>query len=228
MYKKINFFKKFFFTALLCLLCPLLLYLCTACKQSVDYMDYVSELRSNIFLASTENFSLRIYAVTKEYPYASDGVPQETSTRLEAYLVAPQGIEACTISIHFEKETYHGEMSFDNVKTEYYFSYSADVATAKELPCEISYGQEKVTLVARSVKTDDILSAKTLLGHLQNAETELFQSLTDKYGFAGELYIRFIYEGAPYYYVGVIDRNGCIHAFLLDAKTGKVLAKRTT
>ena len=50
--------------------------------------------------------------------------------------------------------------------------------------------------------------------------------MTDKYGFSGEIYLRLIYEDSPYYYVGVINRNSEVNAFLLNAETGKILAKR--
>jgi hypothetical protein len=50
--------------------------------------------------------------------------------------------------------------------------------------------------------------------------------MTDKYGFTGEIYLRLLYEDAPYYYVGVINRKGEITAFLVNATTGKVLAQR--
>lgn len=50
--------------------------------------------------------------------------------------------------------------------------------------------------------------------------------MTDEYGFAGEIYLRLLYEDAPYYYVGVVSKGGKTTAFLLNGKTGKLLAKR--
>lgn len=200
----------------------------SSCQKEIDYMDYVSELRSNVFLASEQSFDLRIYALSKENPYLADGIPKERSTRVELYLVAPEGDKTCKISFTFDGKEYGGEMSFDNVKTEYYFSCSLDVARASELPCRLEYGEVKLELNARSILTEDTISPEGILKILQTAESELFTSLTDEYGFAGEIYIRLIYEDAPYYYVGIIDRNGHIHAFLLNATTGKILAKRTS
>lgn len=200
----------------------------TSCRKEIDYMDYVSELRSNVFLAHEQDFSLRIYAVSKETPYVTDGIPKERSTRVEAYLVAPEGNKTCKISFTFDGEEYGGEMSFDNVKTEYYFSCSLDIAKATELPCRIEYGDTTLEMNALSVRTGDTLLPENILKNLQTEESELFASLTDEYGFAGEIYIRLIYEDSPYYYVGIIDRNGQIHAFLLNATTGKIVAKRTS
>ena len=38
--------------------------------------------------------------------------------------------------------------------------------------------------------------------------------------------MRLIYEDAPYYYLGIIDRDGGILALLVDSKDGKILARR--
>ena len=211
------------------LLCALAVFLCvffTACNQKVDYFSYVSELRSDIFLAEADGFSLRIYAVTKENPYVMDGIPKERSSRVEAYLVAPEGDKTCNFIFNCDGQSYGGEMSFDNVKTEYYYACTLDISSVSELPCRIEYGDKVLELKAVSVKTSDTLPPQNVLKNLETEEAELFSSLTDKYGFAGEIYLRLIYEDAPYYYVGIIDRNGNIHAFLINAKTGKVLAKR--
>jgi hypothetical protein len=198
------------------------------CKKSVSYADYVSEYRSNIFLAKTDTLSLRVYSVNKETPYAADGVPQETSPRTEVYLVAPEGDKICTLFFTVGGKEYGGEMSYDNVKAEYFYACSLDVSKVETLPCRIEYGKQSLELNALSIRQENTLSAQEILNKLKTVEGELFESLTDKYGFAGEIYIRLIYEENPYYYVGIIDRNGNIHAFLLNAQTGKILAKRTS
>ncbi len=196
------------------------------CQQKVDYFDYVSELRSNIFLARSENLSLRIFAVKKEYPYLADGIPEKSSYRLEAYMVAPNGNETVRITLQIGDKTVEGEMSFDNVKQEYFYSCTADCSTFSSLPCTVRYGEQEEIFTATSVLTSDALSPQTALTKLTDAEPELFKGLTDKYGFAGEIYLRLLYEEAPYYYIGVIDRAGKITAFLMNAQTGKLLATR--
>ena len=118
-------------------------------------------------------------------------------------------------------------MSFDNVKGEYFYSCTLDVSNATELPCRIEYGDVTVETTARSIRNTNTLNAKEILSILRTEESELFASMTDKYGFSGEIYLRLIYEDSPYYYVGIIERNGTAHAFLINAQTGKILAKRT-
>lgn len=197
-----------------------------ACKKSINYFDYVSELRNNIFLAKTETLSLRIYAVTKESPYSSDGIPQETFSRMEAHLVAPEGNKTTTISFLIDEQSYGGEMSYDIVKGEYYYACPLDVSSQTSIVCLIHYGEVETELTATSVLTENTITPQAALKKLQTDKTELFSSLTDKYGFAGEIYLRLISESAPYYYIGIIDRKGNCNAFLMNAETGKILAHR--
>lgn len=215
------------FKSILLLLVLLFVVVFCGCKKEFDYLPYVSELRSNVLLAKEGDFTLRVYAVSKEYPYAADGIPHETTPRIEVYFTAPEGKENCRIHFTVEEREYGGDMSYDNVKAEYFFSCSLDISTVDSLPCRIEYGEQDFTLNAASVRQKDTLNAKEILKALQSVEGELFTALTDQYGFAGEIHIRLIYEENPYYYVGVIDRTGNAHAFLLNAQTGKLLAKRT-
>ena len=212
----------------LLLLVLLLLAVFSGCKKEMDYLPYVSELRSNILIADGDGFTLRIYAVDKENPYLPDGVPHEKNTRVEVYLTAPEGKETCNVFFTLDGQEYGGEMSYDSVKAEYFFSCTLDVSAVKALPCRVEYGKQTLTLNALSIRQEATMDATSLLKTLKSTESDLFSSLTDEYGFAGEIYIRLIYEENPYYYVGIIDRKGNIHAFLLNAQTGKILAKRTT
>ncbi len=215
-------------------LCPLilvlflfLLFCAVGCQKKIDYLNYASEIRKNIFLAKTDTFSLRIYDSVKESPYAPDGVPQERFSRLDAYLHTPEGNKSVHFTFTFEGENYGGEMSYDNVRGEYYYSASISLPEGvMSLPCKIRYGEEEYEMTASSVLTEATLSPRAALTALQKQDSEVFTSMTDKYGFAGEIYLRLLYESAPYYYVGIIDRQGKCIAFLMNAETGKVLAKR--
>lgn len=196
------------------------------CKKSIDYFSYVSEFRNNVFLAETDDFSLRIHSVVKETPYAADGIANESSARTEVFLSAPEGAHNYTLSIQVEGKEYGGELSYDNVKAEYFLSFSLDISTQKELPCILQCGETSHKFVAASVLRNETVAPKDILGNVLAYAPDVFEQITDKYGFKGEIYLRLLYEDAPYYYVGVIDRNGNIYAFLVNATNGKVLARR--
>lgn len=192
----------------------------------VDYFDYVSELRSNILVAENGDFSLRAFAVEKEYPYKADGVRREMTQRAEVYLVAPSGDKVCSVTFSLDGKKYGGEMSYDNVKAEYFFSVSADLSDFSTLDFSIEYGENQTVLTGKTVKKSDTLSARDALEKLRENEAATFDTLTDQNGFVGEIYLRLICEDTPYYYIGLIEKNGKIRAYLLAADSGKVLAKR--
>lgn len=213
---------RIFIATLFLLLCPAF----SSCKAGVDYFSYVSEYRKNIFLGGNDALSVKIYAMERESPYAMDGRKKTVLPRTEIHLTAPSGEKEYTVSFQVDQKKYGGDLSFDNVKAEYFFNVQLDVSSEKEIELTFVCGTETNKITAKSVLTENVVSAKTALSMLTKTETDFFSSLTTKNGFQGEIYLRLIYENEPYYYVGVIDRKGKITAYLLSAKTGKILAKR--
>ncbi len=169
---------------------------------------------------------MKIYSVCKESPYAADGVAQRAAPRFEAYLVAPEGNQTVNLTFRVDAQDYGGEMSYDGVKGEYFYARALDISTLSVIDCTVRYGEQELVLSAKSVLTERTLSPRAALNALCAENEELFSAMTDEYGFAGEIYLRLIYEDAPYYYIGVVDREGKINAFLMNATTGKILARR--
>ena len=117
-------------------------------------------------------------------------------------------------------------MSYDNVKSEYSLSDSVDCSKLESVDFKISYGDESFNMTAKTIKTDKTLSPRQALDKLRENAPSVFQNLTDGNTFVGEIYLRLISEDAPYYYIGIIEKNGNIQAFLLNSESGKILAKR--
>ena len=209
-------------------LCILTLLLsCSACtKQNDDLFSSVSENRSNIFLAENDELHLKIHAVKKESPYLSDGVARETSWRTEVFLTAPSGEKESAVSFTVNGNTYGGDFSYDNVKSEYFYFVTLDISTLQSIPVTVTYGDTVVAMNAVSVLEEGVLSTREVLKKVKAENEDAFRPLTTKHGFDGEIYVRLVYEGAPYYYVGVVDKNGKLFSMLADGKTGKTLATR--
>ena len=198
----------------------------TACKKQTDYTQYVSEYRNNLFLYDGDGFSVRAQSVEREYPYVADGNKGEMTKRVELFISAPIGTQSCSVFFHAGGLRYGGEASFDNVKNQYYFSCTADLSSARSLPIALTFDSQEFEVTVPSVLTDDMIPLQQLIERVFESDGELLKRLTAEKNFDGELYVRILYEDAPYFYVGVVDKSGNITAFLLEAKTGKVLAKR--
>ena len=213
------------FFLLLSALCSLLFF--SGCKRALDLPEYVSEYRNNLFLYKGEDFSVRMQNVVKEYPYVADGYKGEMTQRVEITITAPPSTEACKISFYVNGTEHTGEASYDSVKRHFYYSCGADVQNVHTVPIRLSFDGAEREITLTSVKTDDLLSLKDVLSYAFESEKELLTKLAPNKEFEGELYVRLLYEENPFYYVGIVDRNGKVTALLLDGKTGKVLAKRS-
>lgn len=198
----------------------------SACQTSIDYFHYVSENRNNVLVAEGEDYHLKIYAVDKEYPYSTDGYTGEVTARTEVYFSTKGGGQTCELSFTYDGKKLGGEMSYDNVDGEYSFSCAADLSAAREVRLTVRFENRETEIIAVSVKGEHMLSSRQILSALSDKSHDTFSALTQSNEFQGEIYIRLIYESAPYYYVGVIGRDAKTTAFLMDAVTGEILATK--
>ena len=220
--------KRAFFLVILCLLSWVFSLSVTACNRPQDLTDLVSEYRNNLFLYEDEALSVKAHNLEREYPYVADGYKGEMNCRVELFVCATAEVKRCEIYFFVGGTLHGGEASYDGVKRQFYFSCAADVADAPSLQVRVLLDETEKELTLRSVKTPDLLPLPELLNTLFSEEEELKKRLTENGELACELYVRILYEDAPYFYVGVVDRKGTIHAFLLHGKTGEILAKRTS
>ena len=197
------------------------------CKKSkTDLFDNVSELRDNVFIAQCDDVYLQIYSIVRETPYLADGIRRELSRFSEFHITAPAAYNRVDISFEINGKRYGGDTSYDNVKSEYFYSCSVDLSNEKSLPVKLNCGGKELSVNANSVITENTVTPKRALNALYRAEKDKIDGLTDKYGFAGEIRVRLIYEEAPYYYIGIIEKNGRVSAYLMNAENEKILAKR--
>lgn len=213
--------KKFSSLILLCSLLPAL----GGCSGA-DYSSRISESRSDLFCAETEDFTLTLACVSREYPYIADGVPCTRSDYVEVVL---SGGTADDYEVQFTVagKSYGGEMSFRNVTGDYFFSQGVSEFPEGSVSVNVACGGETQELTATSVKTADTLTVDEALSAAVQAEQETIDEMGGR-NFAGEFYVRLLRREKNYYYVGIIDTAGKTVSLLLDAESGEVLARRVT
>ncbi len=195
----------------------------TACNQT-DYQSYLSEIRSDLFVAETQEFSLQLACISREKPYQADGIPCERTDFIEITLKDLQGVSEYRVFICGEKQT-GGEMTFRNVTGDYYYSEGVTEFPEGTVSLRVEWGDEVREIAATSVKNERTISPAEALSFAIQAETERVESMKQQGVFCGEFYVRLLRRERNYYYVGIIDREGCTLSLLLDAETGSVLAK---
>lgn len=209
---------------ILSLLLPML-FLPVACKNSEDYFSYVSDERSDIFCARTEDYDVTVSCMEREHPFATDGVVSPRSKTVEVVLAekTPSGAE---YEIYFlEDMPRGGDMSFRNVTGDYYFSRGVEEFPSGSLSLRIVCGEKTSELFLTSVKTDKTLSTAKALDLAVSAEKETIAAMSGK-SFEGEFHVRLLRRDKNYYYVGIAHPENGTVSLLLDGETGEILARR--
>ncbi len=202
--------------------------ICTAmcalsgCFKKLNYLDYISEKRSNIFLYEDDSVSVKVVCSQKEQPYCADGIKGEMCDVAEVYVTLPKTYDDVEVSV----ENFNGEMNWQAVDKQYYLSFSAKEFTVDSLDVTLTFGGESKTYSALSVKQEGVMDCEQAVKCVIEHDKQLFDSLTQNRLFNGEIYVRLLYDEGCYYYVGVCDKNKHITAYLTDGEHGKVIATK--
>ena len=202
-----------------------LLPLCAACAP-YRYNDCLSEVRSDLFLAETEDFTLTLACVEREYPYADDGIPCPMSKTVQVTL-SPLTPPAGDVSIFVGEGEARlgGEASYRTTRGDYTYSEGVDAFPEGSVNVRVTYGGTEHTLAATSVKNEETLSPGEALAKGIAAEKETMERMRKNGVFCGELCVRLLRRDKNYYYFAITDGTERI-SLLLDGETGEVLARR--
>ena len=208
-------------TVIIACICAALCLL-SGCAKKVDYLTYVSEKRTDIYLYSNDGLEIKIYRSEQETPYSADGVKGEMSALTEIFVTLPENCD----EVNVKAGNIEGEMNYRAVENCYYLSSSGGEIPNSNVEVNLSYGGNNQTFTAISVLYDGVISCDEAVKCVVEHNADLFASLTQNNVFCGEIYVRLLYDDGGYYYVGVCDRNKKITACLVDGERGKIIATR--
>ena len=87
--------KKFLFFVLASLTAVVFF---SGCKKAeVDYLNYISEKRSNIYLYSDDEVEIKIHIAMRESPYSTDGIKGDMSDYTEIFVKLPANYDEVEI-----------------------------------------------------------------------------------------------------------------------------------
>lgn len=194
----------------------------SACAKQVNYLDYISENRFDVFLYKDDTTEIKIQCLKKEQPFSADGYKGEVSDLVEIFVTLPKNPSEVEVSV----EGYGGEMNYQAVERRFYLSFSAPAFSKSGVNVTLTLDGESKTYAALSLKDDGVMSSEQAVLCVAEYASELFESMTNNGLFDGEIFVRLLYDDGCYYYVGVCDKEKHITAFLLDGEHGKVIAKK--
>lgn len=190
------------------------------CSKNIDYSEYISERRFAIYMYEGDGESIKIYCSQKESPFVADGVRGNVTDLVEIYAEFDRNCDEVNIS---GDSISGGEMSYMTIKDCWYLSYGGAVSGDEvTVTIEADGTTESYTLI----KVGAALTCEQALGCVVEYDGAAFENLTQGGVFNGEIFIRLLYDEKCYYYVGICDGQGQIHAYLADGETGRIIAER--
>lgn len=194
-----------------------------ACAQEINLADFISERRAQVYLYADDDIEVKVHISSRETPYLSDGYCGEMSDVCEIFIKFSQSPES--VDAHIDGRG--GEMSYMSVTDNFYLSF-AGTDTGDSVVVDLVCDGEERSVTAPSVLYDGVISPEAALESAKSYDADCFDALTDGKNFEGEIYVRLLAdEGRCYYYVGLTDREGNTHAYLVDGENGSVIAERT-
>ena len=194
----------------------------TACNTKIDYTQYISEKRSEIYLYKDDAAEIAVHCVRREQPYNADGICGIPCDLVEIFVK----IFPTPNSVEISVAGYSGEMNYEAVNTRFTASYTSPAFKCEGMDIVLTADGVEKNYRVLSVLDSGILTCEQALICAVEHDKELFASLTHNRDFAGEIYVRLLYDEGCYYYVGVCDRNKNITAYLLDGGIGQVIATK--
>ena len=210
--------KKFLF---LFLTAAIALMFC-GCKRDVNYLNYISEKRSNIYLYSDDEVEIKINISVRETPYSTDGIKGDMADFTEIFVSLPKNYDEVDISV----ADISGQMNYKAVENCYYLSQSSGNISGDTVAVTLTLGGESKEYSAVSVLYDGVISCEDAVKCAIDYDKDLIKSLTQRDIFLAEIYVRLLYDDGCYYYVGVCDRNKKITAYLVDGERGTIIATK--
>lgn len=222
--------KKVF--SLILSVCFMCLFL-SACTQKIDkYGAYISELRTNVYTAKSDNFKVSAITGKRENPYNLDG---NCSGTQEFTVLTIEPAQYIASKRYTYKAVVNGvEYSGELKPHPFGKSFSADILKKCEtdsITCVISTSDSTENFNLLSVKTPDMIDEAKALDIACAKLKKQIDSIEANGQLNAEIYIRLMENpidnnGGYYWYVAFIGKAQLIYAALIHPVTMEVLAVR--
>ena len=212
--------KKIIYKFITLILAFSALFCFSACEEQEILVDYVTELRCDVFEGNSESYTVKAgYGyknVTKNY-------------RLTVKLTGNYNENVTyTIKLDYLNQTYKSDFKYNPVKGSLTAEIEIDNFTEKQFDVVISAGPDNQTVTLSSVLPENTIDYVTALKFLREHQSELIDAYTSADGtFQADIILRvLVKEEKPYWYVGLLNGDKNLKALLIDGINGEVLAVR--
>lgn len=199
----------------------------SGCGKTNPYLNYVSELRQEIYQGFAEETEITAVYGFCESPYLNDG---KTGKIIHGFIfklkILPDETKRVLKLTKGDTE-YSAAFTLDSLTGEYKATMEINENLGKEFTAALILGDKTVPVIFKSIVPDNCISYGDALKVLENKQGALLNSYVKDETFSAEIYMRvFVKDGAPYWYIGIAAGNDRLKALLIDGISGELLAVR--
>jgi hypothetical protein len=210
------------FVLFLCTLLVVPLLLC-GCKKTNPLTKHVVELKSNVYIGKSENV---VVSASYGFTINADNVKQYALT----FKLKPNSdtLTDYTLKMLHDGKTYTKRFSQNPISHALTTAVEVENFSLEQFEIELLFSGEIIKICLTSTLPKNTLSHTDVLTALQKNQNSLISHYTDQNGnFTAKIRMRIIVkEQKPYWYIGFIDSEQNLKAFLVDGFSGEVLAIR--
>ena len=199
-----------------------------SCKAEVDLSYYVSELRQNVYVAEIDGLKVTVYPEKRETPYIADSYVGKLKNVIIVKIDSENVvIDDAKISLTYDKTTVNGNFIYSPISCKYTSQIEVEnLPTSANIDATIICAEKEYKFSLLSVVNSKTITAKQALESVKKSDSGVVDKLFNVGKVEGEIHVRIMADGdRTYYYVGLISKDE-IYAYLVDGKTGEVLAKK--
>ncbi len=205
------------------LFCVTLLIPFYSCNTSKQQSNNVSQLRSNVFYGEQNDIKIKVFAEEKEYPFINDGIANERQNFVTIKVL--NNDQLTKVYFSYDKQSYSSTCEYNVYSMSMDCSVKVKSLPAKSILVKVEINNSIIEINCQSQLKSDTISPLNALEKVTAIQQDFISTLYKDGKFNAEIYIRLIVEnGYNFYYVGFAQGQNKITAFLLDGKTGEIIA----
>lgn len=197
-----------------------------SCSSSPEYLEYVSQIRTDAFFGSGKFFEVVAYSELKETPLVSDGYAGEMSAFLilKVRVLENENMLINGLSADFSLDRdYKVSLPYSAAFDSYVASVLTPTVQKEDFVLTITYGETTENVTMQSARAKGLTANDALKTAIKHKKALVDKLIEDKSPF--EIMIRFMTEGdGTYFYVGIVEAE--YTTALLISSDGKVLAEK--
>ncbi len=211
------------------LICIFVLLFCLfsfGCSSKASYSENVSQIRSDVFYGASTSYSVEVFAEQRETPFINDGVAGSKQSFIIVKVLNQN--KPLTVTATYSNNTYTQDASYNPHATSMVATIEVKSLPSESLSITVEKDGSSEQLICTSRLSSDTISPLKALNCVISKEKDFINSISSNGKLNAEIYVRLIAENDNnFYYVGFGQGSNKLTAFLLDGKTGEIIAGKS-